>query len=191
MKKILCFIIVLFCFSLWIGSVFGGMIIQKISSGGTACTTSNDSVLEESTTSGATTTIDGDTWVAQEFTNASDFDSTGVEVYIEYLSGTNSTTVEIYSDSGGEPGSLVSGATNTRTDISGTAGWHFFEFASPVSFSASTVYYVIVKSVGFLIASRSSTDVYGNGSLWHTTNAGTDWTEYASYDLMFRIYGCE
>jgi hypothetical protein len=110
-------------------------------------------------------------------------------------------TVMIYDDNGGGPGSLVTGATATIANaaVNGTQttpDYTTVTFAGPLSLSANTPYYIVVKGAATLDLSNYYGFVQGIGYLadgsasFTSSNSGSTWGAIDDYQIAFKLsYG--
>lgn len=104
--------------------------------------------------------------------------------------------VDIYSDSGGNPNTLL--ATSDPVTINGLGtsyDWARFVFGTPASLSGATQYHIVLRSTGYTYSSGvtevnlgidTSSPGYANGML--RTYNGTSWSAYSpGSDAAFRV----
>jgi hypothetical protein len=91
--------------------------------------------------------------------------SASVTKITAYISGYGNAKCAIYSDSNGNPGSPIGGATS-QISVSSSAGWVDFWYSSPVSLSAG--YYWLVL-------------IYESGGNWYYSSGGVSAWNYVSY----------
>jgi hypothetical protein len=129
----------------------------------------------------------------QSFTTTSAFSLAAVRIVISRtLSPADNWSLDIYADSASAPtgASLATSDVIAGADISATAHWHEFVFASPPSLSSGTKYWIVLKRSGAVDASNymvwyhSSGSVYGGGGR-ALDNAGVWGAESATADMTF------
>jgi hypothetical protein len=117
----------------------------------------------------------GTFWAANEFTSSGDYSVTQIDLGIGYVSGTNSATVELTTDNGGIPGTVlgswgISGqpslgaATDVITTIGGISG---------VDISAGDYFLVVLPgasdtwdALNWNIIGTTGLDEYNQGTGW-------------------------
>jgi hypothetical protein len=135
-----------------------------------------------------------DQWVAESFKVPGQTLLTKVTLYLQqFNTNTDSITVEIHADDGGEPGPLL-GTGRTRTLTNTTFEFVEFDFSSDhLALAPGTTYYVVATSTapntdGYGWGNDSSGTYEQGGS--HHTNAAHVWTtDSGSYDLLFQVFG--
>ncbi len=129
-----------------------------------------------------------------ELSSAIDCSKLSVQIKKEGLP-TDNIIVEIQTDSSGKPsGTPVTGTTVTKaaTLISTSYSYVDFEFASPVSLSASTKYHIVMRRSGskdgFKIIrwSAVNTDSYADGD--KTEKRQGSWVTESGYDHNFKVW---
>lgn len=115
----------------------------------------------------------------------------GIPVSISSGNPTVPVVVKIYSDSAFT--SLVATSYSYIGSQLPSSGVFKFPFASPVSLSAGTVYYLAiifdgtVDTSNFYVISTANTNPYSGGSMYYTNN-GTSWTNETASDMYFVLY---
>jgi hypothetical protein len=186
MKRILILTILLMSSLAWAGST---TVVVGQGGGGescASCTTSNDSAFVTDTISGYSNANEV-IWLAYKFTTATTKCVTGA--YFHCTDGGTSTgaTMEIYTDAGGNPGSIVSaGYTSTVANLPDTEADVEFAFASTQTLAAGT-YWMVWKC-----ASTNVTYYYSSGGTgWkYSTDSGSSWSS-SSYHRQAGVNGCD
>jgi hypothetical protein len=133
---------------------------------------------------------------AQSFTTSSALTLTEVRVVIlKTAAPTDNVSLTIQSDSSNKPsGSVLGTATNVYNgaNLSTTASWVSFQFATPVSLSASTKYWIVMQRSGAVDASNNYSMRYTTGSVYagggySVLNAGVWGAENSTNDWAFQI----
>lgn len=169
--------------------------VTNNSSQGATCDTDTDSVVDSNDDGTAQASVGGTVWRAMKFTLASSTEITSVELQ-GYEGGADSdtVTVEIYSDSSGDPGSIAdANLTKAITCVNLTplvSEWQVWEFDTTATLGAGT-YWVVQKAdqddIWYWEAVDTNDATY---TFKYSTNSGSTWTEYdAQYD--FRVTGCQ
>lgn len=137
--------------------------------------------------------------LGQPFTVSNTSAVTSVDAYYLAKNGspTDNVLCDIYSDSGGSPGSILE-TSSTSIDSStlparGTVGPQTFTFAGTTTLTAGTTYWLVFRRSGSVSANFAW---YGIGntaipfSVYHYYN-GTNWssTGSAGYNMDFALYG--
>lgn len=150
---------------------------ETAAAGGTTTITASGSIFGIGTVSGA------DYWVAQSFQVAA-----GLLATIKFTLGANNgspagtMTWQICSDSAGVPGSVLATGTLTPT----ASAENTINVGGTTRLAASTTYWLLLKSTtvqstgNFWQWQRSTTSVYGSGTLKHTNNGGSSWTDLSA-----------
>jgi hypothetical protein len=134
-------------------------------------------------------------YVSHTFTvGASNLSADNVYILFRRRGSPGTLTVQIWTDSGGSPSSLVSSATATTTISSiddYLAEWQAFDLSAAGDLTAATTYHVVV--FGASTDNKSShweigTDTAGTTSKKAT--AGSSWTA-AGFDIYFRVTTAE
>ena len=123
---------------------------------------------------------------AQSFTTVSAGVLTKVSLYLREVYASSSTaTLKIYSDSTGEPGTLL--ATYTKTINSG--GYQWYEFTAGASLDATTDYWLVLETP-YVVGTRhiywGANSGGSYGGLLYSTDGGSTWsagTGCAAFDL--------
>lgn len=132
--------------------------------------------------------------VAQGFQLSADADVYSVQAFVgKSNSPTDDLILEIQSDSAGVPsGTVLASVTKSGADIT-VSKLHEFVFASPVSLSSGTAYWVVLRRSGSLDSINrwtvgwQSSGGYTGGN--RATFASSTWTVVANTDWQFRING--
>ncbi len=121
-----------------------------------------------------------------------------VQVYIKKATGTpGDITVRIETDSTGPSGSLVDSnlATTIPAFTTGTYGWVTVEFPAAFTLSASTTYWVVLKTAAaandnnYQWLADASSPSFSGGSRAYSGDGGSTWTVDTAADFMIRIRG--
>lgn len=134
-------------------------------------------------------------WDGQSFIPTDTSVINSVTFRLRYFSApvSGNMKVEIYSDSAGNPGTLLATsntiAANTLT-LSSTP--YTFTFSSGPTVNSGSTYYAVfnTSSVTFTGSIRIDTDSIGNyasGSIFQTSNSGASWTSNPPVSLFFNI----
>lgn len=174
--------------------LFSGTYFMGYKSG---CSVDNDEVLEndDNYVSGSDRGLFGaNIYFAQTISHSSNSTSTEIEVFLAYFSGTNSTTIELWTTTGTppHPDTLISGCSKNRTDI-GSESWYTFTLPAAVSGFGTGTYAIVGYGAEdtYTYVYWDSTYAYGNGTYWYSTDYGVSWNQNTSRDLTFRWKGCE
>jgi hypothetical protein len=134
--------------------------------------------------------------VAQSFTPASAIDVTSIRVALN-KSGTptDNVSLKIYSDTGANlPNASLGTADNVYNgaNVSTTQSWVEFHFATPVSLSASTKYWMVLERSTAVDGSNNYLVRYNSGSVYASNgvsvrNSGTWGAESSTNDMVFQI----
>jgi hypothetical protein len=137
--------------------------------------------------------------MAQTFQPSGAISVTQVDLYLSMVTSGEEqyVKVELWTTSGGAPASKISTGDGQILLISGTSETTYsFRFRRPVSLSASTTYAIVIKP--YLRSSSQAvsafrayyrTSSYANGSYYASTDGGMNWTNTATQDLKFIVYG--
>jgi len=150
------------------------------------------------------------TWVAFSWVPTASKNANSVRVYMNPATGTIQNTdisCDIYSDTSGSPNASL-GTTTAVSGVpaNGASGWVTFTFSSPVSVTAGTQYWIVLKNPSTASASPATvypTYSYGNqgtgpvttegilsGYGWskkHTTTSGGSWITALAGSVGWRI----
>lgn len=143
-------------------------------------------------------------YVAQGFTvGASAISVQRIAVRLKTLTGspTGEIRAAIYSNSGGVPGSAVTGAglgnfsTMLAESTTTSYKWYQFTLASPVSLVAATVYHVVIRhntaaatgTNNISIEEDTAGNPYSGGAV-SISPIAVSWTAVAAADINFRVY---
>jgi len=114
------------------------------------------------------------------------------QVYLKTSSGTFSGTVtwELWSDSGGNPSSLLETITEDYSthNVTTSAAWHDITPSSPISVSASTKYWLLSHNGGAnpqWYRKGPTGTTYAGGNITESAN-GSTWFPNTSYDYAFK-----
>jgi hypothetical protein len=139
--------------------------------------------------------IYGVSWYAQTFQYSEKFNLTKVSLSIyRYNSPTGNFIVSIRKTSSGAPtGSDLVSSSISASSISTTATW--YNFSMNIVLNASTLYAIVARcpngdSSNYIVWQVSSTNLYSGGTVEISSNGGSSWSEWSSYDFKFRVYGC-
>jgi hypothetical protein len=134
--------------------------------------------------------------IAQSFTTVGAIDVNEIRIALnKVLSPTDNISLNIYSDTGANlPNASIQAADNlyNGANISSTASWLAYQFATPVALSASTKYWIVVERSGAVDASNhyqaraDSGSVYAGGGR-SLLVSGVWGAESATVDLPFQI----
>lgn len=141
--------------------------------------------------------IGPDYWKGQQFTAESDYSGTSVKLYLNKPGGSSPGTlyVDIYAvDGSGHPtgASLASGTTDADTLPDNVDTWREVTFSSPVSIVDTTQYVIVTHcpgSSGNQLSWRCSGNQYAGGLLIQSSDGGSNWSDYSSYDALFEMWG--
>lgn len=134
------------------------------------------------------TTLEGtEQWIAMSFTTPATFASTNyVKFWVQKIGSPSANLlVRLYSNSGGDPDSLLATATIAPTELDNTAQW--FRKAISYNLGNSTTYHLV-----FTMSSAGSTTsgykIGGNGTQANAkkSSAGSSWAS-ADNDIFFRL----
>lgn len=139
-----------------------------------------------------------DVWQAQSFVLAKTSRILFFQLYGRTASSSSpSFQVDVYTNSGGVPGTAITGYSNSINGNFGTSNaWtsatRAFVFSSVAELTAGTTYWLVVKDLdpagGVIKHLRGATGGgYASGQQAVTINGGSSWTTSAG-DLRFRIY---
>jgi hypothetical protein len=133
---------------------------------------------------------------AQSFTPGANMDVNEIRVpVLKVLSPVDNVTCAVYSDTGANlPNASIQAADNVYNgaNISTTSSWLTFQFATPVSLTSGTKYWIVLERSGAVDAtnyyrlSYTNTSAYAGGGL-SSNNAGTWGAESSTNDLVFQI----
>jgi len=107
-------------------------------------------------------------------------------------------TVRIETNNAGVPSGTLVDATNATATIpaftTASAGWITVEFPASFSLSASTTYWIVLKTAAAAndqnyAWTAKSTSGYASGNMASSTNGGSTWTAQAGRDAYFRLLG--
>lgn len=156
--------------------------------GGEVCSTSNDSLIVPSENT-PTSAYGHSMWVARRVVLGSDIVATGL-MWSVYRNAAVATSVkgEIWTDNGGLPGAVVSGASSEDTSlVNDTIEDIEMQFSSAVTISSGTYWIVMQPSVAVKWGYRTEGGV---GTYKYTTNGGSSWNNL-SEKLSLGVYGCD
>jgi hypothetical protein len=139
--------------------------------------------------------IDKTLWEAQSFTVPASVELNKVSLYVRNVaSTTDSLTVEIRSNAGGSPGTLL--GTRNRTLTNTTPAFADFDFSSDrISLASATTYYIVATNAsdffdGYAWQGDQSSPAYPGGSAFSRDTSGASWTPYSpSEDFLFQVWG--
>lgn len=97
-------------------------------------------------------------------------------------------------DGGGLPDSLIATATISKDDIFENTNWINVLFDDYPQVYES--YHIVIRTDGgddenYYQVKYASTDEFADGNLKRSLDAGSNWTNYATYDMAFNIYQIE
>jgi len=143
---------------------------------------------QTSTTGASTVNFNYTARVAQKFTAAATGRLSKVEVNIKNtLSGTGAVMCEIWSDTGGSPGTKLATSSISASSPNGTFAYKTFYYNEAPAVTSASSYWLVIYA---------QADATGNYTLSTTTNTtlaktsvdiGTTWTAQ-SYSINFRQY---
>lgn len=123
----------------------------------------------------------------------------GLQVNLKKLTGTpGDITVRIETNNAGVPSGTLVDATNATATIPAftttTAGWITVEFPASFSLSASTTYWIVLKTAAAAndqnyAWTAKSTSGYANGNMASSTDGGSTWAAQTGRDAYFRLLG--
>jgi len=144
--------------------------------------------------------ISATVYVAQSFTVPhTDETYQGVRLYIRRDSGGSAAnlTVEIQTDSGGEPsGAAVTNATFeiTDSDVGTSNGWILAHSTNRFTLSANTRYWIVVHTkndsanrIYYLPYLADAEATYGRGNAAGSPDSGANWTDRPARDCGFQL----
>jgi hypothetical protein len=156
-----------------------------------ACTTANDSEVVNPGNDRTDSTY-GQWWIAYQFTIAADHDVTSVEWIVGDRGETYTSYGEIWTDSEGSPGALVTGCTGSVGDITDDtidSGYIAYVFSSSVELPAGT-YWAVVRQTAVANNMDFGRDtVDGTGTFMYSAN-GAAW-EATAFDVGVKVMGCD
>lgn len=137
---------------------------------------------------------------AQGFQVAATTKMKAVQVYIKKNAGTpGDITVRIETNSTDKPSGTLVDATNataTITAFSTTSyGWVTVEFPASFSLTASTVYWIVLKTAAaandqnYAWAADASSPTYTSSTMAASTDGGSTWAAVSAADAYFRLLG--
>jgi hypothetical protein len=134
-----------------------------------------------------------DVWLYQTFKTTSDAKKIS-SVKLKLKVGVNSTAeVRIYATTGSSEsktptGSSLGSATAVVSETSATV--KTFTFATPISVDPETEYAIVLlmQSGGGITWQRSEEDEYANGNSGNSTNTGSSYNVYGTWDFYFEAY---
>ena len=129
---------------------------------------------------------------AQQFTtDTGTYRISQITVHANKLGGVT-PIVEIYTDSAGEPGSMVAGADFDTSPITTTIGDRVLTPNNNIDLSPSTSYWIVARADNFDLrwmrtqVTTFTSDVSGTfGEAKFSTDSGTSWNDYTSPDFRF------
>lgn len=135
-------------------------------------------------------------WRSQIWTATGFYTATAVKVKVYRVGSPGTVTVSLYNTSGGDPTTRLAYGTfdGDAITVSTDGEWVTVTLDSGVSIESTGVYAVVLddasSSAGNYIAWRVDTgNGYAGGSYKWTDDSGVTWTNAASDDLMFEVYG--
>lgn len=138
---------------------------------------------------------DGTIRLAQSFTTGgSSYGVGGVDVILKKLGTIGDIIVEIQTDSSNSPsGTVVSGTSVTvpAANVPTSLGWVTANFGSAPTLSASTKYWIVVRSASafgtgnFLMWRAKTGNPYSTGNMMYYS--GSTWTAQSTVDNLFRL----
>ncbi len=143
---------------------------------------------QTSTTGAADKSVSNVTRYAQKLTTTSAGRCTRVDIRIENVaSATGTMMIELWSNSGGVPGTMLARSSIAASSITGSYAYVTARFAEAPTVTSSTDYWIViyVQSTGTNSYSVSSTTSATNALV--STNSGTSWSA-TSYALNFKQY---
>ncbi len=133
-------------------------------------------------------------WLAQSFTVASTLYLSKASLYVIDGGTSDTMTVEIQTNSGGNPsGTKVSGTGTYTINATLNFDWWDVEIQPPVSLAAGT-YWLVAKNTNAALENGygwydDSNGGTGNGTCRFSTNQGTSWSSCGATDeLYYRAY---
>lgn len=123
----------------------------------------------------------------------------GIEVYLKKNTGTpGDITVRIETDNAGVPSGTLAHANLAGTISSfatTTYGWVSCEFTTSASLSATTTYWLVLKTAAaandnfYHWGLDTVSPTYSTGNRAYSTDGGGTWTAQAGSDFLFRVNG--
>ncbi len=140
--------------------------------------------------------VRGALMLCQSFTADANTTVAGAQLKLWRTGNAGTVTVGLYATTAGKPsGSALTSGTIAAEDLTTSQGgdWAEITFSSTQALSQSTVYALVLSAAsGDLYNSvywrhDSTSPTYSGGSYGASTDSGTNWTMYATSDLMFRM----
>lgn len=136
---------------------------------------------------------------AQNWTPSLSYEVSQIQLWMSKGSETGDSSdlaIDIYlADSNHHPtGSSLGQATINAGEIGTTAAWETGAFSSVIPIIRDIEYCFVVKITGsdvipMLAATANSSDDYDGGYYFKSTDGGTNWTDYTTWDMTFKIQG--
>jgi hypothetical protein len=160
-----------------------------------ACTVGQSTAFDNPADAKGNSEVASDAQLAQSFKVPGAITLNKVSLYLRNAdTTTDSVTVEIHSDTGGQPGALL-GAARTRNLTNASYVFADFDFsADNIALAPGTTYYIIATNPspsfkGYEWGVDASSTTYPDGMAFFRSSSGTSWSTAASSDLLFRVFG--
>lgn len=146
-------------------------------------------IYEQQTASNAGQATYGDNWKAQTFKPSIGHDIERIDLYLgKYNNPSGVVTVGIRATADGKPtGSDLTSGTIDCADIIGPS-WYVIPITS-YSLTANVTYAIVVRGPGdstnYIYWQVQQSDVYANGSEFHSGDGGSSWATYG-WDFAFK-----
>ena len=140
-------------------------------------------------------------WRADKFTTTTAGRLTKVELNLKSNTGTAPIIVRVYTDSSGEPGTLIATSSIKSSDLTGTYAYLPARFVDAPLLTTATAYWIVVSqqeegSGSFYWSSTTTTTTAlssaNSGGTWSSTSYSTNLKTYLSTDSpvkgLFRAY---
>jgi len=156
-------------------------------------------VLDEYAESNNASTVLGDVggvdyWMGQSFQCSGDILLQAASIMFTANVGTPpNIRIDLYDESGGEPNNIIASSLEHAPGDVLPGGHLLFRFATPITLSGSTIYFIMGKCVSTPSTDNryapryDTTGTYANGNWFYSTDAGSTWNTLAR-DLAFRIW---
>jgi hypothetical protein len=134
-------------------------------------------------------------WVAQTFKPSTTHSLAKVSLFLEPYgyTGYGMLQASIRATALGKPSGTDLATSNQIDGDTITYGWWDFTMSSPVSVNSGTTYAIILRQIGGdvnkeMLWKAKNSDVYANGSIWYSDDAGGDWNNCGDWDCAFKEY---
>lgn len=128
------------------------------------------------------------TWLAEPFTPTTVGRLTKLDIKLNNsLSATGTPLIEVYSDSSGNPGTLLARSSVAASTLTASSAYVTIRFFEPPLLATSTTYWIVarIQATGNGSYAWSGTSAASNAKV--STDSGTTWSSQ-SYSLNFRQY---